>query len=125
MRRAQLLLEEMLPLDDDRRVEVDVWLACLMRSRMDESPAEQRREGWSGERHLCRLAVASRHGLPHPERIGQEFADAGPEGQAMRLHVFMDGLTLQTAACPHHFTLQAVRRMVHDELCRLAEAPSR
>ncbi|GGT33809.1 TetR/AcrR family transcriptional regulator [Nonomuraea spiralis] len=121
MRRAQLILEEMLPLDDDRRVEVDVWLACLVRSRMDESMAEQRRAGWAGERHICRLAVAFRHGLPLPTRIGQEFGDAGLEGQAMRLHVFMDGLTLQTAAYPHNFTPQAVRRMVHEELCRLGE----
>ncbi|MEV4009832.1 TetR family transcriptional regulator C-terminal domain-containing protein [Nonomuraea angiospora] len=76
---------------------------------------------WSGERHICRLAIASCHGLPLPDRVGQEFADTGLEGQATRLHLFVDGLTLQTATFPRNFTPQAVRRIVHDEL-RLIEA---
>lgn len=35
--RAQLLLEAMLPLDEERRVEADVWLAGLVRSRVDDT----------------------------------------------------------------------------------------
>ncbi|MCG5219708.1 TetR family transcriptional regulator C-terminal domain-containing protein [Streptosporangium soli] len=124
MQRAQLILEELLPLDDNRRVEVDVWLACLVRSHVDDSLAELRHAGWSGERHICRLAVASCHGLPLPDRLGQEFAEAGLEGQAMRLHVFIDGLTLQTATYPHNFTPPAVRQIVHEELRYLIEVPS-
>ncbi|MBG0831816.1 TetR family transcriptional regulator C-terminal domain-containing protein [Planomonospora sp. ID67723] len=100
------MLEELLPLDEDRRVEVDVWLACRVRSRVDESLAELRGTGWAGERHICRLAVASCHDTPSPE-IGKEFADAGMERQAARLHVFMDGLTLQTAAYSRNFTRRA------------------
>lgn len=125
IQRAQLILEELLPLDDNRRVEVDVWLACLVRSHVDESLAELRHAAWSGERHICRLAVASCHGLPLPNRVGQEFAEAGLEGQAMRLHLFVDGLTLQTATYPHNFTPQAVRRIVHEELRLLIETPFR
>ncbi|MEO3798237.1 TetR family transcriptional regulator C-terminal domain-containing protein [Nonomuraea sp. B10E15] len=115
-RRAQLMLEELLPLDGDRRVEVDVWLACLMRSHVDESLARLRRTGWAGERHICRLAVASCHGLPLHDQPGQEFAQASLERQAQRLHVFIDGLTLQTATYPEKFTPQSVRQIVHDEL---------
>ncbi|MEU7747137.1 TetR family transcriptional regulator C-terminal domain-containing protein [Nonomuraea sp. NPDC049158] len=121
MQRAQLILEELLPLDDNRRVEVDVWLACLVRSHVDDSLAELRHAGWSGERHICRLAVASCHGLPLPDRLEQELAEARLEGQAMRLHVFIDGLTLQTATYPHKFTPQVVHQIVHEELCCLIE----
>ncbi|HUR08984.1 MAG TPA: TetR family transcriptional regulator C-terminal domain-containing protein [Nonomuraea sp.] len=122
MQRAQLILEELLPLDDNRRVEVDVWLACLVRSHVDDSLAELRHAAWPGERHICRLAVASCHGLPLPDRLEQEFAEARLEGQAMRLHVFIDGLSLQTATYPHNFTPQVVRQIVHEELRYLMEA---
>ncbi|MDP9848841.1 TetR/AcrR family transcriptional regulator [Streptosporangium lutulentum] len=123
--RAQLMLEEFLPLDENRRVEVDVWLACLVRSHVDESLAELRNTGWTGERHICRLAVASCHDIPLPEHVGQEFTDANLERQAMRLHVFMDGLTLQTATYPHRFTAQDIRATVREELFLLTDTPSR
>ncbi|MGR6919561.1 TetR/AcrR family transcriptional regulator [[Actinomadura] parvosata] len=121
MQRARLILEELLPLDDHRRVEVDVWVACLVRSHVDESLADLREASWPGERHICRLAIASCRGLPLPDRVGEELADAGLESQVTRLHVFMDGLTFQTATFPHRFTPQAIRSLVHDEL-RLIEA---
>ncbi|MER5321587.1 TetR/AcrR family transcriptional regulator [Streptosporangium roseum] len=114
--RAQLLLEELLPLDENRRVEVDVWLACLVRSHVDESLAELRGTSWAGERYICRLAIASCHDMPLPERMDQEFADADLERQAMRLHLFVDGLTLQTATYPQRFTPQGIRATVRDEL---------
>ncbi|GAA3012695.1 TetR/AcrR family transcriptional regulator [Streptosporangium longisporum] len=124
-RRARLMLEELLPLDENRRVEVDVWLACLVRSRVDESLAELRATAWAGERHVCRLAVASCRGVPFPEEIGRELGDAGLERHAARLHVFVDGLTLQTATHPHLFTPEDVRAILDEELRLLGEAPSR
>ncbi|NBE95805.1 TetR family transcriptional regulator [Nonomuraea sp. KC401] len=123
-RRARLMLEELLPLDDERRVEVDVWLACLLRSHVDESLARLRHTGWVGERHICRLAIASCHGLPLPDRPGQELARADLERQAGRLHVFIDGLTLHAATYPDRFTPQSVRRMLHDELRLLTGTPT-
>ncbi|MFF4417571.1 TetR/AcrR family transcriptional regulator [Streptosporangium sp. NPDC001559] len=120
LERAQLMLEELLPLDDNRRVEADVWLACLVRSRVEESLAESRGTAWAGERHICRLAVASCHDTPLPD-IGQELADAVLERQAVRLHTFMDGLTLQTVTCPHNFTPRGIRAIVREELRLLTE----
>ncbi|WP_165974316.1 TetR family transcriptional regulator C-terminal domain-containing protein [Nonomuraea deserti] len=71
----------------------------------------------SGRPGRDRQANASCHGLPLPDRVGQEFADTGLEGQATRLHMLVDGLTFQTAVFSHHFTPEAMRRIVHDELC--------
>ncbi|WP_406674919.1 TetR/AcrR family transcriptional regulator [Nonomuraea sp. N2-4H] len=119
--RARLMLEELLPLDGNRRVEVDVWLACLVRSRIDESLADLHRNAWAAERHICRLAIASCQDLPAPE-IGQEFTDTGLERRAARLHVFIDGLTLQTATYPRNFTPEDIRAAVRDELRLLTEA---
>ncbi|MEV0623454.1 TetR/AcrR family transcriptional regulator [Nonomuraea sp. NPDC050404] len=119
--RAQRLLEEMLPLDGNRRVEVEVWLACLVRSHVDESLAELREAAWAGERFVCRLAVASCHGVPAPGGVGRLLADAGLERQAERLHVFMDGLTLQTASFPGQFTPETIRAFVREELRLLTD----
>lgn len=113
--RARRILEELLPLDGERRVEVDVWLACLLRSRVDESLAEPHRNAWAAERHFCRLAIASCHGLPVPG-LGQELAGAGLKRQAARLPVFIDGLTLQTATSPARFTPDGIRAAVAEEL---------
>ncbi|NRQ34990.1 TetR family transcriptional regulator [Nonomuraea sp. NN258] len=121
--RARALLEEFLPLDENRRVEVEVWLACLVRSHVDESLAELRTTAWAGERHICRLAVASCHDLPLPDRLDQELADADLERQAMRLHLVIDGLTLQTATYPENFTAESIRAILDEELRLLLTEP--
>ncbi|WP_199443674.1 TetR/AcrR family transcriptional regulator [Umezawaea beigongshangensis] len=119
--RAQRLLEELLPLDAERRVEVDVWLACLMRSRVDGTLAEVRRTAWSGERHVCRLAVAHRCGVAPPGAIGDELQDPLLERRAGRLHVFVDGLTLQAAAFRDRLPPRAVRALLEAELDAVAD----
>lgn len=116
-----MILEEFLPLDEERRVETDVWLACLVRSRVDESLAEMREKGWAGERHLCRLAVAYCRGARPPEQIGDELGDAHLEQLAARLHVFMDGLTLQAAMFPDELPAAEVRAILRRELDLMCE----
>ncbi|MEU5852353.1 TetR/AcrR family transcriptional regulator [Saccharopolyspora shandongensis] len=116
MRRAQLLLEEFLPLDEERRVEVDVWSACLMRARVDHSLDGLRKTAWDGERHVCRIAVADCCAAPPPTTIGDELPDARLEQLARRLHIFVDGLTLQAATYPRELPASGVRRMLRAEL---------
>ncbi|MEV0702560.1 TetR/AcrR family transcriptional regulator [Saccharopolyspora sp. NPDC050389] len=116
MRRAQLLLEELLPLDDERRVEVDVWSACLMRARVDRSLDGLRKAAWEGERHACRIAVADCCAVPPPAAIGDELPRARLEQRARHLHIFVDGLTLQAATYPRELPAAEVRRMLRAEL---------
>ncbi|MFD7660172.1 TetR/AcrR family transcriptional regulator [Actinosynnema sp. NPDC059797] len=121
--RARLVLEELLPLDADRRVEVDVWLACLARARVDGAMDELRRAAWAGERHLCRLAVALCRGVAPPEVIGDEL-DERLERHARRLHVVVDGLTLQAAMFPDRFPVDELREVLCAELARTAADPA-
>ena len=125
--RARLMLEELLPLDAERRVDVDVWLACMMRARFDSSLAELHVLGLPGERHVCRLAVALFCGQPLPERNGDPLGDPHLERQALRLHTFIDGLTLQAAMYPREFPAEEIRRFLDEELAALLpdEPPSR
>ncbi|GAA3685786.1 TetR family transcriptional regulator C-terminal domain-containing protein [Lentzea roselyniae] len=117
--RARLMLEELLPLDADRRVDVEVWLACLMRSRFDESLGELHAAGLPGERHICRLAVAHFCGQPPPEHIGDPLDNAHLDRQARRLHTFINGLSLQAVMYPREFPVEEIRRLLHDELAAL------
>ncbi|MEV0053971.1 TetR/AcrR family transcriptional regulator [Saccharopolyspora shandongensis] len=116
MRRAQLLLEEFLPLDEERRVEADVWSACLMRARVDHSLDGLRKTAWDGEQHVCRIAVADCCAAPPPTTIGDELPDARLEQRARRLHIFVDGLTLQAATYPCELPADEVRRLLRAEL---------
>jgi hypothetical protein len=112
--------------DADRRVDVDVWLACMMRSRFDESLAELHALGLPGERHICRLAVAYLCGQPPPERNRDPLGDAHLDRQALRLHTFIDGPTLQAAMYPREFPAEEVRRLLDEELAALLpNEPSR
>ncbi|MGM1059348.1 TetR/AcrR family transcriptional regulator [Saccharothrix sp. Mg75] len=123
--RARLLLEELLPLDADRRVEVDVWLACLTRARVDDSLDELRRAAWAGERHVCRLAVAWCRGATPPAAVGEPLADTALEQRAARLHVFLDGLTLQAATFPRELPPAEVGDLLRAELATIASGPPR
>ncbi|ONI76766.1 hypothetical protein BWI15_05645 [Kribbella sp. ALI-6-A] len=121
--RARLMLEELLPLDADRRVDVDVWLACMMRSRYDDALAELQASGFPGERHICRLAVAYACGQPAPERIGDPLGDPRLDRQSARLHTFVDGLTLHAAMYPREFPAEEIRRLLDEELTALLPDP--
>jgi AcrR family transcriptional regulator len=118
--RARLLLEAMLPMDDERRVEADVWLACLARSRVDETFEELRSVGWTGTRQICRLAVALCRGLAVQEAIGGELPDSGLEQWAQHLHVFVDGLTLQAVTYPDRLSADDLRAAVQRQLTLVA-----
>lgn len=114
--RARRLLEEFLPLDTQRRLEVDVWLACVAHLRADDSMADLCRTAWDDERHLCRLAVADCSDARPPEGIGDVLRDARLERRAARLHAFMDGLTAQAATYPDELPPARARRLLRDEI---------
>ncbi|MDI6104062.1 TetR/AcrR family transcriptional regulator [Actinoplanes sp. NEAU-A12] len=119
--RARLLLEAMLPVDQERRVEADVWLAFLIRSRVDDALEELRSKAWTGTRHICRLAVSLRRGVAMPETIGAELPDADLETWAQHLHMFVDGLTVQAVTYPDRLSTDDLRVAVHRQLALVAD----
>jgi AcrR family transcriptional regulator len=81
------LLHQVLPLDDERRAEMQVWLAFTMRALVDPRLRELRDEAHAGLRGLCRRVVDAL-GAPEPER------------EAERLHALVDGLALHAVLAP-------------------------
>ncbi|MFB9578207.1 TetR/AcrR family transcriptional regulator [Streptomyces yanii] len=109
--RAERVLAELLPLDDQRRAENEVWLAFTARAMTDPELRALRDEGYDMLRAGCRGLVA---GLFGPGR--------DPEREAARLHALLDGLAVHAAMRPDVNTPDALRAVIADHLAEL-QAP--
>jgi AcrR family transcriptional regulator len=81
------LLEQALPLDDERRAEMQVWLAFTTQALVDPGLRDLRDGAHAALRDLCRRAVE------------QEGA-ADPGAAAEQLHALVDGLALHAVLAP-------------------------
>lgn len=88
LRWAEAVLSEVLPLDDDRRVEMHVNIAMVTESVAHPGLAAAAREAHDGLRSLCRtvLGVLDEHGL-----VG---AGRDLDSQAIAVHALVDGLAM-------------------------------
>lgn len=98
---AERALQEVLPLDDVRRAEMQVWLAFTTRSFVDPGLRELRDRAHVGVRTLCEGAA----GL-----LGATPADAE------RLHALIDGLALHAVLDPATTTPARQRALLAAEL---------
>lgn len=112
---AERLLSELLPLDAERRDEVAIYLAFLVRAHADPRLAAIRDDAEAQSRRAVRYAiglVAEAGGL----RAGRD-----PEEEADRLYPMIDGLALHGALWPDRYPpahLRAVLRAHLEELDR-------
>lgn len=118
---AQRLLEELLPLDAERRVEAAVWLALVERARTDAGFDDIRRRSWEGERRICRRAIIETTGSAPPADYSRALRPADLERAAEVLHTYIDGLTIQATAFPEHNRPSRVKRSLATYLAALAE----
>ena len=105
------MLHELLPLDDERRAENEIWLAFTARALIDPALREQHSEVHAALHFACAsslesLAAAGRN-------------NAAPALEIERLHALIDGLAVHTALRPDLMTpeqLVAVMRLHLDAL---------
>ena len=105
---AERALQEVMPLDDLRRAEMQVWLAFTARSFVDPGLRALRDRAHVGVRALCEGAA---------RLIGASPLDA------QRLHALVDGLALHAVLDPATTTPQRQRALLAAELDALQ--PSR
>lgn len=86
-RAAERLLHEVLPLDDERRAEMQVWLAFTTRALVEPELRALRDRAHVGLRELCYFAA---------ELVGA----CSPAREAERLHAIVDGLALHAVLDP-------------------------
>jgi AcrR family transcriptional regulator len=117
-RAVEQLLSELLPLDDERRAENEVWLAFTARALIDPELRARHAEVDAALRAAALRAVEML-GLP----AGRERAL-----EAERLHALLDGLALHAAMRPKRMPprrIIAVLRRHLDELEDKASLPTR
>ncbi|MFW0794312.1 TetR family transcriptional regulator C-terminal domain-containing protein [Gordonia sp. CPCC 205515] len=112
MRRAEAILSEVLPFDDNRRAEMHVNLALVTDAVTHPGLAAAGLEAHDGLRSLSRhvLVDLRDHGLVDPGR--------DLEAEAMRLHALIDGLAVHLLL-GHNDAPRRVRMLVRDHLASL------
>lgn len=99
--RIATIVEEMLPLDTERREEYALWSAIVEWER--RHPPEGGSVTWSDQRALYRQCVAAMRGyesIREPDRATFPHPDAQVELWAALLHTFVDGLAGQIVNTP-------------------------
>jgi AcrR family transcriptional regulator len=111
---VQRLLEQVLPLDDERRTEMEVWLAFSARAQSDPALRAQRDATYDAFRSFVRQCVdgLAEAGLVRPE-LPRDL-------EATRLHALVDGLALHGITNPETMTPRRMRKVLRAHLATLA-----
>ena len=111
-RRAERVLAELLPLDDERRAENELWLAFTSRAMVDPALGDLRDEGYDALRSGCRaiLTDLSTAGL----------APTDVHTETERLHALLDGLAVHAAMRPDIHTAESLKAAIGRHLDVLA-----
>ncbi|MEJ3749771.1 TetR/AcrR family transcriptional regulator [Actinomycetes bacterium KLBMP 9797] len=128
-RRAQRVLAELLPLDDERQAENEIWLAFTSRAMVDPALQALRDEGYDALRAGCQAIVT--------DLSAAGLAPTDIPAETQRLHALLDGLAVHAAMRPdlhtadsltatiaRHLDALATERAAQDESDR-ADAPRR
>lgn len=107
---ALALLQELLPLDDERRTEAHIYAAFVAETANDPSIAAIRQEADDGLRQQCHHVLTSLIQLGHID------ASRDPEIETERLWSLLDGLTTHILAYPERTSPQRVATLLRTHL---------
>ena len=113
--RLLRVLEETLPLDDERRAEAEVWLALCARALVDPSLAELRDRSAAELHAFCTWVVQAlvADGTAHPD------LDVDLEGE--RLYAVLDGLAVHAVTRPSALPPDRVREVLAAHVAALGD----
>jgi AcrR family transcriptional regulator len=130
---AQGLLEQLLPLDEERWTETAVYFGLIDLTRL--APGHQEFRGWAFRegRRLVRALVLWLAGGPAPDAdlltrtggpLGEPLADPELEAQALAVQVLVDGLAVQGLLYPQLMDAATLRAVLRRELERVPLSPA-
>lgn len=105
---AVRLVEELMPLDEQRRAEFDVWHALVVAGAQDSTLAQTSAQAHAGIRRVCHAALVG-YGVRRPSN-----------DQVRRLHAFVDGISLHLNLYPDDTSPRAARRSLRAEMASIA-----
>lgn len=115
---VQVLTEQFVPLDDDRRGEMDVWQTFVVAARTEPALAEVRDRT---DREMYRGFLRSTTALKEAGLLGP---GASAEVEAMRLHALVDGLAAHGVNHPHRMSADRIRAVLDAHFASLLTAGS-
>jgi AcrR family transcriptional regulator len=111
-RRAQRVLAQLLPLDDEQRVENEIWLAFTSRAMTDPALRALSKEGYDALKAGCQAIIA--------DLSAAGLAPADIPAETQRLHALLDGLAVHAAMRPDIHTAQSLIATITRHLDALA-----
>ena len=108
---ARNIICNTMPINDDTRRDIRIWMAFVDRGLAREHVAELMDKVWEGGRFYSRRMVAAMARLPLPTEIDEPLDDAFLEETATVLHVMWNGISFQGIMAPD--------RLHPEEICRL------
>ncbi|MEU6716343.1 TetR family transcriptional regulator C-terminal domain-containing protein [Nonomuraea sp. NPDC046802] len=111
------VVEEMLPLDAERREEYALWLAIVEWER--QNPPEGGSTSWNEQRALHRQCIAALRGYASTREVSQAMLphpDAQVELWAALLHTFVDGLASQLMNTPGEVSADTAAQLLRSLL---------
>lgn len=115
LQSTEEIAAELLPLDDERRAEMEVYLALFAAAGADVSLREVRDEAWKSTRDVCRMILAllwpNQGQAPEQER----------ECEVAHLHALLDGLAAHLVWQPGDSHPERAREVLARHLRSLAE----
>ncbi|GAB3195329.1 TetR/AcrR family transcriptional regulator [Geodermatophilus arenarius] len=111
------VLEETLPLDEERRAETEVWLALTARALVDPRLAELRDRSAADLRAFCAHAVQAL------VAAGEARPDLDPDLEAERLYAVLDGLAVHAVTRPSTLPPDRAREVLAAHLRSLGDTP--
>jgi AcrR family transcriptional regulator len=114
---VEQVLHELLPLDDERRAENEVWLAFTARALIDPDLRAQHSEVHDALHQACASAIQT---LADADQAN---ASAATALQAERLHALTDGLAVHTALRPDLMAPEHIIAVVRFHLDALENEP--
>jgi AcrR family transcriptional regulator len=112
--RGVAILEEVIPLDADRRAEFEVWLTFVSQARLSPQLQERLEAAHDSLHDMCRSVL---DGLVE---LGAARRDLALATETQRLHALVDGLSLHAATVPDQATPRRIRAALRTHLNSLA-----
>jgi AcrR family transcriptional regulator len=103
---VEQVLHELLPLDDERRAENEVWLAFTARALIDRALRDQHNDVHAALHQACASSLETL------AAAGRANAGLAPALEAERLHALIDGLAVHTALRPDLMTPEQIVAVV-------------
>jgi AcrR family transcriptional regulator len=115
MERVTALAEEVLPLDAERREDLQVWYELTARARHDPALHSVSARAYDGLLDLARSVVGELHAAGDPS------TPLDTEREAITLHALLDGLAVHLDQHPERLDVATVRAALRGYLADLAQ----